>query len=136
MPLVHNDIMWYKLHNILTVLADGLSVDWVSQKLYWADAELKVISVYDLIRGYRKTLISTGDTTIPRAIVADPLKRYVGMFVCGCKFGGSLRNFYYRCDLDMHGRGHMFGRNKYYTHDLDMMSLPLLICKCCNDILA
>jgi len=53
--------------------ADGLAWDWVNKKLYWTDAADKDIEVIDPISsGHRKLLISTGNTSIPRAIVVDP----------------------------------------------------------------
>ena len=54
---------------------DGLSVDWVNGKLYWTDATLKHIEVYDMQTGIRKVLIRTGSSTTPRAIVVDPATR-------------------------------------------------------------
>ena len=61
--------------DLYTFTADGLSVDWVNGKLYWTDATLKHIEVYDMQTGIRKVLIRTGNTTSPRAIVVDPATR-------------------------------------------------------------
>ena len=47
----------------------------MNEKLYWTDATLKQIEVYDMQAGIRKVLISTGNTTSPRAIVVDPATR-------------------------------------------------------------
>ena len=60
---------------------DGIAVDWVSQKLYWTDEGLDQIVVYDLSNGYRKILFNTnnGTSTSPRAIVVDPMNRYVNI---------------------------------------------------------
>ena len=55
--------------------ADGLAWDWVNRKLYWTDAVDKDIEVIDLVTTHRKLLVSTGNTTIPRAIVVDPRNR-------------------------------------------------------------
>ena len=63
------------VNNLYTFSVDGLSVDWVNEKLYWTDATLKQIEVYDMQAGTRKVLISTGNTTSPRAIVVDPATR-------------------------------------------------------------
>ena len=52
--------------------ADGLAWDWVNKKLYWTDAANKAIEVIDPHTFYRKLLISTGNTSIPRAIIVDP----------------------------------------------------------------
>ena len=54
---------------------DGIAVDWISDKLYWTDASLKHIEVYDQKSGDRKILIETGNETTPRGIVADPCNR-------------------------------------------------------------
>lgn len=53
---------------------DGVAWDWVNYKLYWTDAEEKEIEVLDPVRAgsFRKVLIETGPTSIPRAIVLDP----------------------------------------------------------------
>ena len=56
---------------------DGAAVDWISNKLYWTDAELKTVEVLDLLDGYRATLISTGSSSTPRTIVVDPQTRYI-----------------------------------------------------------
>ena len=56
---------------------DGLAVDWATDKLYWTDAELRRIGVFDLTNYYyNRELISTGTDSIPRAIVVDPQNRY------------------------------------------------------------
>ena len=56
-------------------MLDGLAVDWITGQLYWTDALFKQIEVYDPSNGNRKLLISTGTSTIPRAIVVDPNTR-------------------------------------------------------------
>ena len=57
---------------------DGLAVDWATDKLYWTDAELRRIGVFDLTNHhYIRELISTGTGSIPRAIIVDPQSRYV-----------------------------------------------------------
>ena len=55
--------------------ADGLAWDWVNRNLYWTDAEDKDIEVIDPLSTHRKLLISTGSSSMPRAIVVDPQKR-------------------------------------------------------------
>ena len=60
---------------LYTFTVDGLSVDWVNGKLYWTDATLQHIKVYDTTTGNRRVLIRTGNTTNPRAIVVDPSTR-------------------------------------------------------------
>ena len=56
---------------------DGLAVDWINDKLYWTDATLKHIEVYDMMSEKRSIVIRTGNLTIPRGIVVDPGKRFV-----------------------------------------------------------
>lgn len=52
---------------------DGLAWDWVAENLYWTDAAEHHIEVMDLLNtSNRKILVSTGDSSIPRAIVVDP----------------------------------------------------------------
>ena len=58
-----------------TFTVDGLSVDWVNGKLYWTDATLQHIEVYDTTTKNRRVLIRTRNTTKPRAIVVDPSTR-------------------------------------------------------------
>ena len=55
--------------------SDGLAVDWVTDKLYWTDANVKTIEVFDLMTGNHSELVSTGSNTIPRALVVDPSTR-------------------------------------------------------------
>ena len=62
--------------DIYAFIVDGLSVDWVNGKLYWTDATLQHIEVYDTATGNRRVLIKTQNTTILRAIVVDPSTRY------------------------------------------------------------
>ena len=77
---------------MLLCFPDGLAYEWVTHKLYWTDAQLKTIHVYDIERRHRKTLIFLGSLTSPRAVVVDPLRRCVedayvcvcGCCVCGC----------------------------------------------------
>ena len=61
--------------DLYTFAVDGLSVDWVNGKLYWTDATLKHIEVYDMQTRIRRVLIRTGNSTTPRAIVVDPATR-------------------------------------------------------------
>ena len=70
-------IQFAQLHHLpqCTFTVDGLSVDWVNEKLYWTDARLQHIEVYDTTTGNHRVLIRTGNTTIPRAIVVDPSTR-------------------------------------------------------------
>ena len=70
-------------------------MDWVNKMLYWTDARSKKIEVYDLIRGHRRSLITTGEDTLPRTIVTDPTTR---LFIKKMNFkslGGGLLHFVY-----------------------------------------
>ena len=50
-------------------------MDWASDKIYWTDAVLQVIAVFDLRNGNQTMLISTGNVSKPEAIVLDPSTR-------------------------------------------------------------
>lgn len=52
-------------------------MDWVNDKIYFTDASLDIVGVYDPVSFYYKVLISTGSSTDVRAIVLDPNARYV-----------------------------------------------------------
>lgn len=56
---------------------DAIAVDWITQKLYWADAEAKQILVLDLITRLGKVIANTGNQTLPRSLVVDPTRRQV-----------------------------------------------------------
>ena len=71
----HPSTVYSYVYHALYLTADGLSVDWVNGKLYWTDATLQHIKVYDTTTGNRRVLIRTGNTTNPRAIVVDPSTR-------------------------------------------------------------
>jgi len=58
-----------------SVGADGLSWDWINQKLYWTDECNNKIEVFDPLTGDRKTLLETGPGSNPRGIVVDPTTR-------------------------------------------------------------
>ena len=51
-------------------------MDWVSNKLYWADAIWARIEALDLATLVRVEVLRTGGTTRPRAIAVDPVNRY------------------------------------------------------------
>ena len=59
----------------LTLYADGISVDWVTNKIYFTDTGLEIVGVFDVENNWYKVLLSTlVGTTVsqPRAIVVDP----------------------------------------------------------------
>ena len=60
---------------ICMYILDGIAWDWINKKLYWTDATEKDIEVLDPSSGHRKVLAHTGATSIPRAIVVDPIRR-------------------------------------------------------------
>ena len=51
-------------------IVDGISWDWVNEKLYWTDRCNDEIEVYDLNTRYRRIVTPTG--SYPFAIVVDP----------------------------------------------------------------
>ena len=57
--------------------SDGLAWDWINEKLYWTDPEDLEIEVYDPATDHRRSLLSTGTTSIPRGLAVDPKTRYI-----------------------------------------------------------
>ena len=55
---------------------DGLAVDWISDKLYWVDADTAKIEVANL-DGSNRTVLFANNIGILRAIVVDPTTRLV-----------------------------------------------------------
>lgn len=55
-----------------------LAVDWLNDKLYWADGELRRIEEYDLNSGQRRVVTSTGDSdsSRPAAMALYPYPNY------------------------------------------------------------
>ena len=56
-------------------LTEDLAVDWVANNLYWTDSFWARIEVMDLDTRERAELVRTGNHSIPRAIVVDPMTR-------------------------------------------------------------
>ena len=56
-------------------------MDWISNKLYWADAVLARIEAIDLDTLVRVEVLRTGANTVPRAIAVDPLNRYTKLII-------------------------------------------------------
>ena len=65
----------YSYHKQRTCSTEGVAVDWINHMLYWTDSRNKKIEVNDLHRGHRRSLIATGEDTLPRTIIVDPTTR-------------------------------------------------------------
>lgn len=55
---------------------DGLSLDWINDKIYWTEADLNRIEVANL-DGTMRLLLLWENIDKPRDIVVDPLHRLV-----------------------------------------------------------
>lgn len=60
------------------VLSADLAVDWLNDKLYWVDRNLRQVEEYDLKTGYRSVVVSTGttDSSYPAALALYPYPNY------------------------------------------------------------
>ncbi|XP_066143818.1 prolow-density lipoprotein receptor-related protein 1 [Euwallacea fornicatus] len=56
--------------------AEGLTVDWIGQNLYWVESNLDQIEVAKLNGSFRRTLVA-GDMQSPRAIAVDSRDGYL-----------------------------------------------------------
>ena len=65
-----------RLLDIMDISIDGISWDWINEKLYWTDTCNDVIEVYDPATGYRRVLLYTGTNSNNRDIVVDPTTGY------------------------------------------------------------
>ena len=56
------------------ILAEGVAVDWVNDRVYFTDSVLDIIGIYDLTMASSNysVLIETGSGSTPRSIVVDP----------------------------------------------------------------
>ena len=72
-------IMVYPLPNtqmtLIVINTDGIAVDWVANKLYFTDAGLDIVGVFDPVNFIYTVLIYVGSATDPRAIALDPNER-------------------------------------------------------------
>ena len=69
-----------------------LAVDWVANNLYWTDEFWARIEVMDLDTRERAEVIRTGNHTVPRGIVVDPINRYACM-ICFCNIHIRKNNY-------------------------------------------
>ena len=53
--------------------SDGIAIDWVNRKMYWADTTNKRILVAELDGSKQTTLVETGLGN-PRALAIDPIR--------------------------------------------------------------
>lgn len=58
----------------------GLSIDWLTRKLYWTDAGTLSIEVA-LLDGSYRTLLVYDNLQRPRDIAVEPLSGYAALFV-------------------------------------------------------
>ncbi len=54
---------------------DDIAVDWVNNKLYWADGTYQRVEVLDLDSGNRATVLTIGGGTSLSGIAVDPTTR-------------------------------------------------------------
>ena len=67
----------------------GLAVDWINNKLYWADAETARIEVSNL-DGSNRTVLFANNIGILRAIIVDPTTGLVS----ACRLNSGSHNCY------------------------------------------
>ena len=72
MACIHNGCCW--LADLLEV--NGLSVDWVSNHIYWTDGRRRSVEVADFDGNKRRILIAER-LSQPRGIYADPVNGFV-----------------------------------------------------------
>ena len=55
-----------------------LVVDWLNDRLYWVDQDLRQVEEYDLKTGHRAVVLTTGeaDTSSPNALTLLPYPNY------------------------------------------------------------
>ena len=104
---------------------DGLAVDWVTDKLYWSDAGLAQIGVFDLTTNLSRILISTGTLSSPRALVVDPNTRYNNNSLCVLSDNYFHKNrMMYWTDIGSNAaieRASMDGRNRTVIHNTSLV---------------
>ena len=60
----------HELLSVCILIIEGISWDWVNEKMYWTDSCEDEIEVFDPATQQRRVLTSTGSS--PFAIVVDP----------------------------------------------------------------
>ena len=50
-------------------------MDWVNNKVYFTDATLDIVGVFDPVHFHYRVLIRTAANSEPRAIALDPMNR-------------------------------------------------------------
>lgn len=80
---MHTMSCFYTSHSLHVA---ELSVDWINDKLYWTDRKMRRIEEYNLITGYRRTVVHTVDESLPTGIVVYPYPGYgyVNSRHCNC----------------------------------------------------
>ena len=57
---------------LFSVLADGLAVDWINDKVYWSDKTLEAVFAYDLNTKKTEKVISLPANSNPRKLKIFP----------------------------------------------------------------
>ena len=63
------------LERLLTHSLVGLAVDWITNKVYFTDALLNILGVFDSARSHYKVLFRSNATSALQAIALDPSNR-------------------------------------------------------------
>ena len=60
---------------LLHLSTEAMAVDWINNKVYFTDSELRIVGVFDPINFHYKVLFEIATGSGPRAIVLDPTTR-------------------------------------------------------------
>ena len=71
-------IIMYILCYYINLIAVDLVVDWLNNKLYWIDTELRHVVEFDLITKRKKVVLTTGskETSSPLSLALYPYPNY------------------------------------------------------------